>query len=66
MDRNLSRVLVSELNSESNDSDEDSVLRREIVDDNDLETDFLFRDSYFDDRDLGKKQFGNDNFCYFF
>ena len=52
MDKQLLRILSSELEpAGTDDSDDDSVIRRN---EDDLATDFLFRDSYIDDRDLGR------------
>ena len=52
MDKQLLRILSSELEPAGpDDSDDDSVIKRN---EDDLATDFLFRDSYIDDRDLGR------------
>ena len=54
MDKQLLRILSSELEpAGTDDSDDDSVIRRN---EDDLATDFLFRDSYIDDRDLGRER----------
>ena len=54
MDKQLLRILSSELElASTDDSDDDSVIRRNK---DDLATDFLFRDSYIDDRDLGRER----------
>ena len=54
MDKQLLRILSSELElASTDDSDDDSVIRRN---EDDLATDFLFRDSYIDDRDLGRER----------
>ena len=54
MDKQLLRILSSELElASTDDSDDGSVIRRN---EDDLATDFLFRDSYIDDRDLGRER----------